>query len=88
MEWIRLRQDVFSAAMGSLRTDKRGRKTQWDGVLTGYDVADSAHVEDDQDRTVENWAAERDVGPLEDREEALTRLNLCSINISISNRCP
>jgi Leucine-rich repeat (LRR) protein len=45
-------------------------------VLTGYDAADSAHAEDDQDQTVENWAAERDVGPLEDREEALTRLNL------------
>ena len=53
---------------------------QWDGVLTGYDVADSAHVEDDQDQTVENWAAERDVGPLEDREEALTRLNLSEFN--------
>ncbi|MEY9181929.1 MULTISPECIES: hypothetical protein [Bradyrhizobium] len=53
---------------------------QWDGVLTGYDVADSAHAEDDQDQTVENWAAERDVGPLEDREEALTRLNLSEFN--------
>ncbi|MCP1838261.1 MULTISPECIES: hypothetical protein [Bradyrhizobium] len=49
---------------------------QWDGVLTSYDAADSAHAEGDQDQTVENWAAERDVGPLEDREEALTRLNL------------
>ncbi|MGY4626807.1 hypothetical protein [Bradyrhizobium sp. USDA 4486] len=38
---------------------------QWDGVLTGYDAADSAHAKDDQDQTVENWAAERDVGPIE-----------------------
>ncbi|WP_271520899.1 hypothetical protein [Bradyrhizobium sp. CCBAU 53380] len=49
---------------------------QWDGVLTGHDAADSAHAEVDQHQTFENWAAERDVGPLEDREEALARINL------------
>lgn len=51
-------------------------EAQWDGVLTVYDVADSAHAEGDVDQKVENWADERDVGPLEVREEALTRLNL------------
>ncbi|SDG43049.1 hypothetical protein SAMN05216338_1001275 [Bradyrhizobium sp. Rc2d] len=57
-----LRGDGISANEREGQENEAG--AQWDRVLTGYDAADSAHAEDDKDQTVENWAAERDVGPL------------------------
>ncbi|RXH38737.1 hypothetical protein XH99_00320 [Bradyrhizobium nanningense] len=70
-----LRGDGISAKEQEGQENETG--AQWNRVLTtGYDAADSAYAEDDQDQTVENWAAERDVGLFEDREEALTRLTL------------
>ncbi|MCA1437995.1 hypothetical protein I6F33_34330 [Bradyrhizobium sp. BRP20] len=55
---------------------ENGAAAQWNAVATGYaaNSEDSAHVEDD-DEGLENWAAEPEVGPLEDREEAVRRLN-------------
>ncbi|MBO4227558.1 NEL-type E3 ubiquitin ligase domain-containing protein [Bradyrhizobium neotropicale] len=50
---------------------------QWDGVVMGCaaNSADSAHAEGDEDEALEHWAAEPEVGPLEDREEAVRRVN-------------
>ncbi|UWU75677.1 NEL-type E3 ubiquitin ligase domain-containing protein [Bradyrhizobium huanghuaihaiense] len=55
---------------------ENGAAAQWNAVATGYaaNPEHSAHLEDD-DEGLENWAAEPEVGPLEDREEALRRLN-------------
>ncbi|MCP2223698.1 NEL-type E3 ubiquitin ligase domain-containing protein [Bradyrhizobium elkanii] len=55
---------------------ENGAAAQWNTVATGYaaNSEDSAHAEDDHEG-LENWAAEPEVGPLEDREEAVRRLN-------------
>ncbi|MBB4380265.1 NEL-type E3 ubiquitin ligase domain-containing protein [Bradyrhizobium sp. SBR1B] len=54
-----------------------GGPTEWDAVITGF-AATSGHLTDvavEQDEALENWAAEEDVGLLEDREEAAIRIN-------------
>ncbi|WGR73071.1 MULTISPECIES: NEL-type E3 ubiquitin ligase domain-containing protein [unclassified Bradyrhizobium] len=50
---------------------------QWNAVVTGSaaNSRDSAHIEGEGDEVLENWAAEPEVGPLEDREEAVRRVN-------------
>ncbi|SDE69422.1 C-terminal novel E3 ligase, LRR-interacting [Bradyrhizobium brasilense] len=67
-----------SLSASSGQTDRENEASaQWDGVVSGYaeSPADSAHANGEIDQTLENWAAEQHVGPLEDREEALRRVN-------------
>ncbi|MGY4199072.1 NEL-type E3 ubiquitin ligase domain-containing protein [Bradyrhizobium sp. USDA 4520] len=56
---------------------QNGAAAQWNAVVTGYaaNSGHSAHAEDDEEEVLENWAAEPEVGPLEDREEAVRRVN-------------
>ncbi|MCC8972021.1 NEL-type E3 ubiquitin ligase domain-containing protein [Bradyrhizobium brasilense] len=56
---------------------QNGAAAQWNAVVTGY-AANSGHsadAENDEDEVLENWAAEPEVGPLEDRDEAVRRVN-------------
>ncbi|TGN74162.1 hypothetical protein EOW77_0034210 [Bradyrhizobium yuanmingense] len=50
---------------------------QWNAVVAGSaaNPGDSAHTEGAGDQLLEIWAAEPEVGPLEDREEAVRRVN-------------
>ncbi|WFU23384.1 NEL-type E3 ubiquitin ligase domain-containing protein [Bradyrhizobium sp. CB1717] len=50
---------------------------QWNAVVAGSaaNPGDSAHIEGAGDEVLEIWAAEPEVGPLEDREEAVRRVN-------------
>ncbi|SCB55189.1 type III secretion system effector, E3 ubiquitin ligase YopM/NopM family [Bradyrhizobium shewense] len=56
---------------------ENGAAARWNAVMTGYaaNSGDSAHAEENEDEVLENWAAETEVGPLEDREEAVRRVN-------------
>ncbi|KRP97701.1 hypothetical protein AOQ73_21220 [Bradyrhizobium pachyrhizi] len=64
-----------SASSG--QEDRENEAAQWDGVVSGYaeGPADSAQADGEIDQALENWAAEQQVGPLEDREEAVRRVN-------------
>ncbi|WP_050421299.1 NEL-type E3 ubiquitin ligase domain-containing protein [Bradyrhizobium tropiciagri] len=65
--------------MPSASSEQEGRQNeaaaQWQGIAAGYAAADSDHAEANEDQALENWAAEPEVGPLEDREEAVRRVN-------------
>jgi Leucine-rich repeat (LRR) protein len=65
--------------MASASSEQEGRQNeaaaQWQGIAAGYAAADSDHAEANEDQALENWAAEPEVGPLEDREEAVRRVN-------------
>ncbi|MDA9537271.1 hypothetical protein ACM41_13910 [Bradyrhizobium sp. CCBAU 21362] len=71
------RGDVIPSGSSEQEDPGSGATAQWDGVVTSYaaNSADSAHAEGDENEVLEHWAAEPEVGPLEDREEAVRRLN-------------
>ncbi|MDA9476853.1 hypothetical protein XI03_20625 [Bradyrhizobium sp. CCBAU 65884] len=56
--------------------DGRGA-TQWDAFVTGFaaNSGHSTHAAAEEDETLENWASDQHVGPLEDRDEAARRVN-------------
>ncbi|MEY9590807.1 hypothetical protein ABIA06_003098 [Bradyrhizobium yuanmingense] len=56
--------------------DARGT-AQWDAFVTGFaaNARHPTHAAAEEDETLENWASEQHVGPLEDREEAARRVN-------------
>ncbi|MDD1523503.1 MULTISPECIES: NEL-type E3 ubiquitin ligase domain-containing protein [Bradyrhizobium] len=56
--------------------DGRGA-AQWDAFVTGFaaNSGHSTHTATEADETLENWASEQHVGPLEDRDEAARRVN-------------
>ncbi|MGY3034124.1 Leucine-rich repeat (LRR) protein [Bradyrhizobium sp. USDA 4354] len=66
---------IPSASSGQERGQNEAA-AQWNAVVTGQGAnsGDSAHTEDDEGEVLENWAAEPEVGPLEDREEAVRRV--------------
>ncbi|GMO54072.1 NEL-type E3 ubiquitin ligase domain-containing protein [Bradyrhizobium ottawaense] len=65
------------------REDREGEEAQWVGVLTHAVLAaddpanlgDSAPAEGGYDQMLEEWAAEEGQNPLEDRQEAVRRVN-------------
>ncbi|MCP1835317.1 Leucine-rich repeat (LRR) protein [Bradyrhizobium sp. USDA 4532] len=63
----------------SASAEQEGRQNeaaaQWQVLVTGYAAAASDHAQANEDQTLENWAAEPEVGPLEDREEVVRRVN-------------
>ncbi|MGY3533247.1 MULTISPECIES: NEL-type E3 ubiquitin ligase domain-containing protein [Bradyrhizobium] len=67
---------VPSASSGQ-EGGQNGAAAQWNAVVTGYaaNSGHSVHAENDEDEVLENWAAEPQVGPLEDRDEAVRRVN-------------
>ncbi|MCA6104029.1 NEL-type E3 ubiquitin ligase domain-containing protein [Bradyrhizobium australafricanum] len=64
-----------SASSG--QEDRENEAAQWEGAVSGYaeGPADSTQADGEIDQALENWAAEQQVGPLEDREEAVRRVN-------------
>ncbi|MBB4365346.1 hypothetical protein GGD65_006412 [Bradyrhizobium sp. CIR18] len=73
---IRRRENISSASSGQ-DAGGDGGAAQWDEVVTGFasNSGHSPHGAAEEDEGLENWVAEQDVGPLEDREEAARRMN-------------
>ncbi|UFW51378.1 MULTISPECIES: NEL-type E3 ubiquitin ligase domain-containing protein [Bradyrhizobium] len=67
---------ISSTSSGQERGENEAA-AQWNAVVTGHaaNSGNSAHTEDVEGEVLENWAAEPEVGPLEDREEAVRRVN-------------
>ncbi|SDD79802.1 C-terminal novel E3 ligase, LRR-interacting [Bradyrhizobium brasilense] len=67
----------FRSTSSRQEAEQSGPQAQWDAFLTGYaaDSGGSAHAEDVDHEVLENWATESEVGPLENREGAVRRLN-------------
>ncbi|WP_375779357.1 NEL-type E3 ubiquitin ligase domain-containing protein [Bradyrhizobium sp. ma5] len=72
-----------STTESSAREDRDGEEAQWVGVLTHAVLAaddpanleDSAPAEGAHDQMLEEWAVEEGQNPLEDRQEAVRRVN-------------
>ena len=72
-----------STAQSSEREDREGGEAQWVGVSTHAVLAaddpanlgDSAPAEGVHDQMLDEWAAEEGQNPLEDRQEAVRRVN-------------
>ncbi|WP_128917239.1 hypothetical protein [Bradyrhizobium nanningense] len=67
---------IPSASSGQ-EAGENGAAAAWNAVVTGHaaNSGDSAPAEENEGEVLENWAAEPEVGPLEDRDEAVSRVN-------------
>ncbi|MBP0111084.1 NEL-type E3 ubiquitin ligase domain-containing protein [Bradyrhizobium vignae] len=81
---IRRGDDIPSASSGQEGAENEAA-AQWNAAVAGHPArsGDSANTEDDEAEVLENWAAEPEVGPLEDREEAARRVNAMGEAVSL-----